>query len=83
MGLCEWLNVSCIWFSIWFLASPHQNSFLVNCTDFLKIKSVINNVTSDFTNLPAFAEVANSIRRCQSEVLTGGTSSVGIKTKCK
>ena len=37
-------------------------------------------MTSDFTNLAAFAEVTNSIRRCQLEVLTGGISSVGIKT---
>lgn len=52
----------------------------MNCTDFLKSKSLINNVMSDSNDLAVFAEATSSVRRYHLEVAMGGTSGAEIKT---
>lgn len=60
------------------LRHPHQKLSIVNYAAFSRIKSLINNVTSDPTNLAAFIEATNCVRRCYLEVVMRGSNGVEI-----
>lgn len=77
MWINKWLLSHLIWHSIYNIS--RQKSSLVDYAAFLKIKSLINNVTSDSTNLVVFIEATNSVRRCYLEVFIEGINGTEIK----